>query len=184
MAAAKATVACKVHLPLASRKLFWYYMRLFTAEAFDKKDLFQPCTDTYDIESRFYSLPDDVQKPMLEANRTYVGWPSSDPSAPSPHTTGGAVDIWLYEGDVPANLGVPFDWMKETAGAFYHLKWRRQRFAGNDRRISLNRSKLLLSMTKTGFTCYGPELWHFNYGNQMDALVKNTTAWYSYIEPE
>jgi len=38
-------------------------------------------------------------------------------------------------------------------------------------------------MTKAGFSCYGPEIWHFNHGNQMDSLVKGGMAAYSYIEP-
>lgn len=73
--------------------------------------------------------------------------------------------------------------MKDDAGAFYHLKIRRKRFSGNDAKICRNRNILLMSMVKAGFTCYGPEIWHFNFGNQMDALVKGGIACYSYIEP-
>ena len=73
--------------------------------------------------------------------------------------------------------------MEENAGAFYHLKFLRKRFHGNDKRICANRKILLLAMVKSGFTCYGPEIWHFNYGNQMDALVKGGHACYSYVEP-
>jgi D-alanyl-D-alanine dipeptidase len=120
---------------------------------------------------------------MREANRTFVSWPSKDPTCPSPHATGGAVDVWLVEEGSTANLGVPFDWMEEDAGTFYHLKRRRSRFSGNDSKVCRNRSKLILAMANAGFSCYGPEIWHFNYGNQMDALVKGGAACYSYIEP-
>ena len=73
--------------------------------------------------------------------------------------------------------------MEVDAGAFYHLKRKRKPFLGNDRAISARREVLLYAMIKAGFTCYGPEIWHFNYGNQMDALVRGGPARYSYIEP-
>lgn len=114
----------------------------------------------------------------------FVSWPSSDVASPSPHTTGGAVDVWLRdESGKLVNLGVPFDWMEEDAGAFYHLKLHRKPFQGNDQKISWRRSALVYSMAHAGFSCYGPEIWHFNYGNQMHALVSGLTPCYGYIEP-
>jgi len=163
--------------------LFWYYMRLFTVKNFDLQEHFNDASSTKDIRECYNHLSPEVKKLTFEANRTYVSWPTSDPSYPSPHSTGGAVDVWLYKNGEAENLGVPFDWMKEEAGAFYHLKIKRKRFSGNDARICRNRTTLLLSMINKGFTCYGPELWHFNFGNQMDALVKGKSACYSYIEP-
>jgi zinc D-Ala-D-Ala dipeptidase len=164
--------------------LFWYYMRAFTAAKFGQGDEFGRLKEFADIKAYFNSLPPDLQTTMREANRTYVSWPSSNPISPSPHATGGSVDVWLFRGDEAVNLGVPFDWMEENAGAFYHLKLRRQRFRGNDQQICRNRAALLLAMSDAGFSCYGPEIWHFNYGNQMDALVKGGPAMYSYIEPQ
>lgn len=163
--------------------LFWYYMRAFTANRFNMKQQFDQL-DSFDaIRSYFYSLSPELQASMLEANRTYVSWPSKDPCCPSPHSTGGAVDVWLFREGMAMNLGVPFDWMEENAGAFFHLKIWRKRFPGNDKRVCRNRELLLLAMAEVGFSCYGPEIWHFNYGNQMDALVKGGRACYSYIEP-
>lgn len=164
-------------------KLFWFYMRAFTAGKFNQKEQFEQLDDFSTIKACFESLPPETQMVMREANRTFVSWPSKDPEAPSPHATGGSVDVWLFENGKAANLGVPFDWMEENAGAFYHLKLRKNKFTGNDRKICRNRSKIILAMANAGFSCYGPEFWHFNYGNQMDALVKGGTACYSYIEP-
>ena len=163
--------------------LFWYYMRAFTAKRFNKKEEFERLNNFDSIRTYFNSLPPEVQTVMSEANRTYVSWPSKHHLCPSPHATGGAVDVWLFKDGKAVNLGVPFDWMEENAGAFYHLKFLRKRFHGNDKRICANRKILLLAMVKSGFTCYGPEIWHFNYGNQMDALVKGGHACYSYVEP-
>lgn len=163
--------------------LFWYYMRAFTAARFNQKEQFDALTGFDAIRTYFGTLPQDLQTIMREANRTYVSSPSRDPVSPSPHATGGAVDVWLFQDGLPVNLGVPFDWMEEDAGAFYHLKWRRKRFPGNDRRVCENRTQLILAMVQAGFSCYGPEFWHFNFGNQMDALVKGGSASYSYVEP-
>jgi len=162
--------------------LFWFYMRAFTARKFNQKEQFEHLDGSAAIKEYFSSLPPETQAVMREANRTYVSWPSKDPAAPSPHATGGAVDVWLIANGAEADLGVPFDWMEEEAGAFYHLKLRRKRLAGNDKKVCRNRTRMILAMSGAGFSCYGPEFWHFNYGNQMDALVKGGSASYSYIE--
>jgi D-alanine-D-alanine ligase len=146
-------------------------MREFTSAKLGLKDRFAGL-NREQVRALFEELSPDVQASLREANRTYVSWPSSDPQQPSPHATGGSIDVWLYEDGQPVNLGVPFDWMEENAGAFYHMRLRRERFAGPDRRICERRERLILAMVRAGFTCYGPEIWHFNFGNQMDALVR------------
>lgn len=162
--------------------LFWFYLREFTAAKFELSQRFASL-DLGQVRDEFNGLPEVTQTSLREANRVYVSWPSKDPKAPSPHATGGAIDVWLYQNGVPVNLGVPFDWMEEDAGAFYHFRLRRSRFKGNDRTVCWRREVLLLAMVKAGFTCYGPEIWHFNCGNQMDALVRGGPARYSYITP-
>lgn len=162
--------------------LFWFYLREFTAARFNRREEFAALREMSEIRDHFNGLPPDVQTTLREANRMYVSWPSRDPASPSPHATGGSIDVWLYKDGVAANLGVPFDWMEADAGAFYHMKRWRKSFPG-DRRVSFNRDLLLLAMIDAGFSCYPPEIWHFNFGNQMDALVKGGPAVYSYIEP-
>lgn len=162
--------------------LFWYYLKEFTARKFDLDAHFADCKSSPEIRESFLNLPATMQETLRAANRTYVSWPSKDANAPSPHVTGGAIDVWLHQNGKPVSIGVPFDWMEEDAGAFYHLKRKRKRFAG-DPVICERRSLILLSMWKAGFSCYGPEIWHFNCGNQMDALVQGGHARYSYIEP-
>ncbi|MCB9802783.1 hypothetical protein H6761_02055 [Candidatus Nomurabacteria bacterium] len=164
-------------------KLFWYYMREFTADKFNLSAGFSGLVDCDDVRNYFFTLPKNVQSAMFDVNRAYVSWPSKDSMVPSPHATGGSIDVWPFRDGVAVDLGVPFDWMKEDAGTFYHLKARRKAFSDNDAMVIKNRSCLILAMVKAGFSCYGPEIWHFNYGNQMDGLVKHCDAFYSYTEP-
>lgn len=163
-------------------RLFWYYLREFTVAKFGLAQTFV-YLNIDGVRTAYNALPETMRKTLFDANRTYVSWPSKDPDAPSPHATGGAVDVWLYQDGEAVNLGVPFDWMEESAGAFYHLRLNRPRFKTNDRRVCFHRERLLLAMLRAGFSCYPPEIWHFNYGNQMDAFVRGGVARYSYIEP-
>lgn len=168
---------------LLQENIFWLYLKQFTAKRFSLEDhFFKACTPS-EIRDVFSDLPEVTRVIMREANRQYVSWPSADPSCPSPHATGGSIDVWPYKDGQPVNLGVPFDWMEKDAGAFYHLKLIRKRFPGNDKLVVKNRNLLLWAMAKAGFSCYGPEIWHFNFGNQMDSLVTGKTAIYSYKEP-
>lgn len=163
--------------------LFWYYMKEFIIPKFPQiKKCFDQAVSPQNIKEVFYQLPLNVQETLREANKTYVSWPSVSLESPSPHTTGGAIDVWLYKNEKPATLGIPFDWMEESSGAFYHLKIKRKKFLG-DKQVCLNRNMLIYAMVKSGFSCYGPEIWHFNYGNQMHSLVTGEKAIYSYVEP-
>jgi zinc D-Ala-D-Ala dipeptidase len=164
------------------RGLFWYYMREFTVGKFGLAEKFLDAKTASETEERFSDLSASMQSTLIGANRVYVSLPSEDPSTPSPHCTGGAIDVWLYQGGKAANLGVPYDWMEENAGAFYHFKRNRGRFTGNERKIIANRNTLLYAMIRAGFTCYGPEIWHYNYGNQMHGLVTGKPAIYSFID--
>lgn len=162
--------------------LFWYYLKIFTAAKFNVQDHFSQTATNHEVKEAFLLLPLDLQEKLKEANRMYVSWPSSDPLRPSPHSTGGSIDVWPFRFGRPVDLGVPFDWMEDNAGAFYHLKTERLKFE-NDLAICRNRELLLEAMVGAGFSCYPPEIWHFNFGNQMDSLVTGEIARYSYIEP-
>jgi len=163
--------------------LFWHYLKEFTVKKFGMEKTFVDANSPTEIRDIFLSLSQTLQVSMKEANRTYVSWPSGDLLSPSPHATGGSIDVWPHCKGQPVNLGVPFDWMEQNAGSFYHLKIKRDSFAGNDRSICRNRNTLIYCMVSAGFSCYGPEIWHFNLGNQMDSLVSKKIAQYSYIEP-
>lgn len=164
--------------------LFWHYLKEFSASKFDIEHVFAGCSRPADIKSVFLGLCPEVKCALLEENFTYVSWPSNDPSCPHPHATGGAVDVWLYQDGRPINMGVPFDWMDREAGAFYHRSPNVHSLGANHETICAHREALQAAMAAVGFSCYAAEFWHFNFGNQMDALVSKNDALYSYIEPE
>lgn len=165
-------------------KLFWIYLKLYTIPKFKLERKFELTKNIEEIRLIFSELSTETQITLREANRQYVSWPSDDPLMPSPHFTGGSVDVWLHSKGVPVNLGVPFDYMYKEAGCFYHLNFFNKRSEIKiTKQIAYNRSLMIYSMHKAGFSCYGPEFWHFNYGNQMDALVKGGDAKYGIILP-
>lgn len=162
--------------------LFWYYMKKFTVVKLHLEEQFTYAESSQEVKKIFLELPEGLQRKLKELNRVYVSWPSSDILCPSPHATGGAIDVWLYKDSQPVDLGVPFDWMQEEAGAFYHMRTVRNKFLYDDV-VCNNRTLLQTAMVASGFSCYPNEIWHFNLGNQMDALVRGGYAFYSYIEP-
>lgn len=96
----------------------------------------------------------------------YVSLPSTDPLRPSPHLTGGAIDLTICEEDgTLLDMGTNFDHFgSESSTNFYEktslpIKW--------------NRRLLHLVMTDNGFTNYPEEWWHFDYGNQFWAKIGN-----------
>ncbi len=89
--------------------LFWHYMKLFTVEKFGLKEQFDRLASIEDIKTCYECLSPKKRRVIFEANRTYVSWPTKELSSPSPHLTGGSVDVWLYKEGKAENLGVPFD---------------------------------------------------------------------------
>jgi D-alanyl-D-alanine dipeptidase len=163
--------------------LFWYYLKMFTVKEFGLEKQFEHCVTTKQVKEEFYKLPDELAAKVKSAGEVYVSWPSSAPDKPSVHSTGGAIDVWLYKDGKPENLGVPFDYMGKEGWAFYHLEKDRKPFEGNDKLACKNREMLISVMVKAGFECNPFEIWHFNYGNQKACLINKTTACYSYIKP-
>ena len=167
-------------------QLYFQYMKIFAIPKFGLQGYFAHCQSAQSIKEILHSsvISIDTREALWLAMKSYVSWPCKGPNAPSPHTTGGSVDVWLHDitsGD-PLNMGVSFDWMEENSGAFYHLKRQHKKFV-DDETVCQRRTDLILAMVHAGFSCYGPEFWHFNFGNQMDAIVTRETARYGYIEP-
>lgn len=111
----------------------------------------------------------------------YVALPSERSDRPSPHLTGGAIDLTIEdEKGVLLDMGTAFDHFGPEAHTRY---FEEQIIAGNslspqDEVRLGNRRLLFHAMSAAGFTNYLEEWWHFDYGNQFWATIKDTVAIY------
>lgn len=103
---------------------------------------------------------------LLEQTREFVSVPSREATSPSPHLTGGAVDVTLSDADgLPLDMGTLFD---EAVPASHTaaLEAIRDPDAGQ-RQARDNRRRLHGVMCEQGFTNLPSEWWHFDAGDQL-----------------
>lgn len=120
-----------------------------------------------------HKLNQEVQK--------YVSLPSSNSSSPSPHVSGGAVDLSLRD-DSGKNLdmGTEFDtFYDESYTRYYESKLEQDgKLSRREQKWLENRRILFHALTCVGFTNFPEEWWHFDYGNQFWARIKGKEAIY------
>jgi D-alanyl-D-alanine dipeptidase len=95
--------------------------------------------------------------------------PSPDPALPPPHSTGGAVDLTIVTAEgLPLDMGSPID---ECSPRSYP-----DHFATADTptEVFYHQNRLLLRqvMTTAGFANHPKEWWHFSYGDQLWAWLR------------
>lgn len=107
-----------------------------------------------------------IDEPTLrERTREFVSLPSRSPDAPSPHLTGGAVDVTLCDADgLPLDMGTLFD---EAVPASHAAALETQKAAQPQNQPRDNRRLLYHAMLAQGFTNLPSEWWHFDYGDQL-----------------
>lgn len=106
------------------------------------------------------------EEALLARTREFVAMPSRDPLAPSPHLTGGAVDVTLCDADgLILDMGSQFDEASAASHSDYLERLdapdARQRRARGYRRV------LYHAMRGAGFSNLPSEWWHFDFGNQL-----------------
>lgn len=113
---------------------------------------------------------------LREELTKFVALPSNRPDKPTPHLTGGAVDLTIADSRELLEMGTEFDDFTDKAATRYfeHLSVANT----NDIRIRDNRRMLYHLMTQAGFTNYDNEWWHYDYGNLSWARQKNREAIY------
>ena len=120
------------------------------------------------------SHPELDNAALSELTTRFVALPDANSASPSPHNTGGAVDLSIAD----ANgwllyMGAEFDETTERSKTTYFEK----RVAvveapdGQEQLARDNRRLLFHAMNAAGFTNYPDEWWHFDYGNQNWALM-------------
>jgi len=115
------------------------------------------------IRSRHPSLDDEA---LLARTREFVSVPSFDASAPSPHLTGGAVDVTLCDADgLALDMGTRFD---EAVPASHTAALEAiERPDAREQKARDNRRRLVGVMGEQGFTNLPSEWWHFDAGDQL-----------------
>lgn len=103
--------------------------------------------------------PGEDQAALHRRTREFVSPPSEEAHRPSPHLTGGSVDVTLSDGTGKLlDMGSAFD---EPTPRSYSDAYEKL-----DSPIRERRRLLFSAMTTAGFTHLPSEWWHFDYGNQ------------------
>jgi zinc D-Ala-D-Ala dipeptidase len=123
------------------------------------------------------ALVDEVEK--------YWAAPTAGRNSPSPHSTGGAVDLTLVfrETRQPLYMGGIFDDLTPTAwtDGYEHG----EPASMSDEEARANRRLLYWVMTEAGFANNPTEWWHYSWGDQLWArLMRQPAAHYGGCIPE
>lgn len=134
----------------------------------------------YEITKEFfrttYGLKEDE---VLQELAKFVAPPSADPDNPSPHMTGGAIDLTIADQDGWLDMGTGFDEFTEKSQTDWYERIPRPN--ERERTIRENRRLLQRVMSAAGFRNYEQEWWHYDYGNQRWAMLTKQTALYKGI---
>lgn len=122
--------------------------------------------------------PTWTEDQLVAETQKYVSIPSNDATRPSPHNTGGSVDLAIYEfpelfdgSNIEAvqtqgkllNFGTPFDHGDKEAAIDYFERLGKERvLSPSEDEAMRNRRMLYWVMVKVGFEAFESEWWHFN----------------------
>jgi zinc D-Ala-D-Ala dipeptidase len=101
---------------------------------------------------------------LTEELSKFVAYPTTDLSKPSPHLSGGAVDLTIAGPDGWLEMGTAFDDFSERATTCHYEELVQP--TQKDIEIRDNRRLLYHLMTTAGFVNYPKEWWHFEYGTR------------------
>jgi zinc D-Ala-D-Ala dipeptidase len=122
--------------------------------------------------------PDWTEEQIHEEVGRYWSAPTESKSSPSPHITGGAVDLTLCWADSKTLLwmGSLFDDVTDIAHADFYEGRQRSELSLSDDEARQNRRLLHWLMRDAGFEPNPSEWWHFSYGDQMWAKLAGREA--------
>ena len=115
-----------------------------------------------EIKSEF---PEMSVEELEKTTSTYLSFPTENDLTPSPHTTGGAIDLTLAYKGRELDMGTGFDDFSEAAYTAYFEK-PESNLSNQEMKIRNNRRLLYYAMIQAGFTNFPVEWWHYDYGNQ------------------
>lgn len=117
----------------------------------------------------------------------FVALPSQSSDRPSPHLTGGAVDLSVVDSrGRMLFMGSTFDETTDMSRTRYFEDRIEmgESFLPHEMEALRNRRILYSVMIEAGFSNYREEWWHFDYGNTNWAMLKGVSAIYGKTEPE
>ena len=113
--------------------------------------------------------------------KKYVAIPSKNISCPSPHSTGGSVDLSIInaEGNL-IDTGTSFDDFTILSRTRFLEKKETDciQLTKAEKEQQANRRLLFGILRSVGFTNYYEEWWHYDYGNQFWGKLTNNKAIY------
>ncbi|MCG8513010.1 MAG: M15 family metallopeptidase [Halanaerobiales bacterium] len=113
-------------------------------------------------------FPTKKQRELEELAERFIAPPSSAPDFPSPHLTGGAIDLTIVDDQGKMlNMGTGFDQTDQKAlTSYYEELLIKGELSSEEKEILDNRRLLYHLMSRAGFTNYPLEWWHYDFGNQ------------------
>lgn len=138
------------------------------------------------VDSLVRQAPHKSMKEILLLAQQFVSYPSSDPRAPAPHNTGGALDITITdENGIKLDMETEFDsFSKESGTRFYEEQIEKGRRLTAEETVKCGNRRMLYNiLTQAGFSNYPNEWWHYDYGNQFWGFYGNRNAFYGMIKP-
>jgi D-alanyl-D-alanine dipeptidase len=122
--------------------------------------------------------PDFTEQEVMAETENYWARPSESELSPSPHASGGAVDLTLAfaESGELLYMGSIFDDVCVLAHTDYYERNGDALRRDSDDEARANRRVLYGAMTEAGFCNYPNEWWHFGWGDQMWAKMTGAPA--------
>jgi len=94
--------------------------------------------------------------------------PSADPATPPPHSTGGAVDLTLADGEgLPLDMGGAIDALGPVSEPHHHAAAAAERPHSQAAEWHGRRTLLAHCLEKAEFAQHPNEWWHFSHGDQL-----------------
>ena len=125
-----------------------------------------------ELQSQKPDLNEDEIEDRVEE---YVALPSNKKDCPSPHLTGGAVDLTVIDANGKVlDMGTGFDETIDATHTDYYERMKgKRKLTNEEEKVLKNRRLLYNTMLLAGFSNYPHEWWHFDYGNQLWAYMLN-----------
>jgi len=113
---------------------------------------------------------------LIAEVETYWSAPTTDPASPSPHATGGAVDLTIrWRGGEQLWMGSLFDDASPLAHTA-RFETTAGDFSFSDEEARANRRLLYWLLREVGFAANPTEWWHHSHGDQMWAVLTGAPA--------